>query len=250
MSAPELIHVEPSLEPATLEILWQQDVGATVLVRGHDGSLSAGGLDVGIPAVSDLSELGQGATARRVGLTELIALASKPPADVELGGTARATFAVIELASRSVTEGLLHPQLQHGGRTWLAYWGATIDESVQQALDAIAAALPASAPTRSTATATRSFTTSTPAPSTRSPATGSAPPASVSATDSMRTRPSAPEVFLDGLTSDDPELPLHAGLGALERRLTDWVDRGLERRSSAPWLLSLRLDEQHGAVRR
>ena len=60
----------------------------------------------------------------------------------------------------------------------------------------------------------------------------------------MRTRPSAPEVFLDGLTSDDPELPLHAGLGALERRLTDWVDRGLERRSSAPWLLSLRLDER------
>src|SRR4029079_6396753 len=29
-----------------------------------------------------------------------------------------------------------------------------------------------------------------------------------------------------------------------ERRLTDWVDRGLERRSSAPWLLSLRLDER------
>ena len=60
---------EPSLEPATLEILWQQDVGATVVVRGHDGSLSAGGLDVGIPAVSDLAELGHGATARRVGLS-------------------------------------------------------------------------------------------------------------------------------------------------------------------------------------
>ena len=60
----------------------------------------------------------------------------------------------------------------------------------------------------------------------------------------MRTRPSAPELFLDGLTSTEPELPPHAGLGALERRLTDWVDRGLERRSSAPWLLSLRLDER------
>ena len=60
---------------------------------------------------------------------------------------------------------------------------------------------------------------------------------------SLRARPSAPEIFLGGLTSADPELPLHAGLGALERRLTDWVDRGLERRSSAPWLLSLRLDE-------
>ena len=60
----------------------------------------------------------------------------------------------------------------------------------------------------------------------------------------MRNRPSAPELFLDGLTSIEPELPPHAGLGALERRLTDWVDRGLERRSSAPWLLSLRLDER------
>ena len=60
----------------------------------------------------------------------------------------------------------------------------------------------------------------------------------------MRNRPSAPELFLDGLTSTEPELPPHAGLGALERRLTDWVDRGLERRSSAPWLLSLRLDER------
>ena len=59
-----------------------------------------------------------------------------------------------------------------------------------------------------------------------------------------RSRPSAPELFLDGLTSSEPELPPHAGLGALERRLTDWVDRGLERRSSAPWLLSLRLDDE------
>ena len=244
MSTPQLIGPESSLEPATLEILWQQDVGATVVVRGHDGSLSAGGLDVGIPAVSDLAELGHGATARRVGLSELIELASEPPAEIELGGTARATFAVIRLASRSVTEGLLHPQLQHGGRTWLAYWGATIDESVQQNLDAVAAALPAIC----------------------ADAFDGDPDALVHdlyacAVDQiardrlgaagirlgnrlMRTRPSAPEVFLDGLTSSDPELPLHAGLGALERRLTDWVDRGLERRSSAPWLLSLRLDER------
>ncbi len=65
----------------------------------------------------------------------------------------------------------------------------------------------------------------------------------------MRNRPSAPELFLDGLTSVEPELPPHAGLGALERRLTEWVDRGLERRSSAPWLLSLRLDERDTSER-
>ncbi len=244
MSAPELLHPEPSLERASLEILWQQDVGATVLVRGHDGSLSAGGLDVGIPAVSELSELGQGVTARRVGLTELIALSSKPPADVELGGTARATFAVIELASRSVTEGLLHPQLQHGGRTWLAYWGATIDESVQQALDAIAAALPGVCADAFDGDRD-ALVHDLYACAVDQIARDRLGAAGVRLGNrSMRARPSAPEVFLDGLTSPDPELPLHAGLGALERRLTDWVDRGLERRSSAPWLLSLRLDER------
>ena len=119
-------------ERATLEILWQQDVSATVLAREPDGSLSAGGLQVGIPAVSDLASLGHGTAGRRLGLAELIALAAEPPAGLELGGSAQATFAVLELAARSVTEGLLHPQLQHGGRTWLAYWGATIDESVQE----------------------------------------------------------------------------------------------------------------------
>ena len=66
-------------EHATLEILWQQDVSATVFTRERDGSLSARALHVGIPAVSDLADLGQGATARRVGLEELIALAAAPP---------------------------------------------------------------------------------------------------------------------------------------------------------------------------
>ena len=248
MSAPELIHVEPSVEPATLEILWQQDVGATVVVRGHDGSLSAGGLDVGIPAVSDLAELGHGTTARRVGLSELIELASDPPARIELGGTARATFAVIQLASRSVTEGLLHPQLQHGGRTWLAYWGATIDESVQQTLDDVAAALPAVCAEAFDGDAD-ALVHDLYACAVDQIARDRLGAAGIRLGNRlMRTRPSAPEVFLEGLTSDDPELPLHAGLGALERRLTDWVDRGLERRSSAPWLLSLRLDEQTAAA--
>ena len=86
-------------EHATLEILWQQDVSATVFTRAPDGSLSAGGLLVGIPAVSDLADLGQGATGRRVGLSELLALAADPPAGLEPGGSARATFAVLELAS-------------------------------------------------------------------------------------------------------------------------------------------------------
>ncbi len=244
MSAPEPIQTDSLSERAMLEILWQQDVSATVLARGADGSLSAGDLHLGIPAVSDLGVAGQGASGRRVGLTELIGLRADTPPELELGGSARATFAVLDLAARSVTEGLLHPQLQHGGRTWLAYWGATIDEPIQAALDAIAAALPevcADAFDGDRDALVHDLY----ACAVDQIARDRLRTAGVRLGNRlMRNRPSAPELFLDGLTSTEPELPPHAGLGALERRLTDWVDRGLERRSSAPWLLSLRLDER------
>ncbi|MEI7759497.1 MAG: DEAD/DEAH box helicase [Thermoleophilia bacterium] len=244
MFAPELIDAEPALERATLEILWQQDVSATVLVRAEDGSLSSGGLELGIPAVSDLTELGHGTTARRIGLAELIRMATEPPLGLELGGSARATLTVIDLASRSVTEGLLHPQLEHGGRTWLAHWGATIDESVQEALDAIAAALPSMCANAFDGDRD-AFVYDLYVCAVDQIARDRLGAAGVRLGNRlMRTRPSAPELFLAGLASPDPELAPHAGLGALERRLTDWVDRGLERRSSAPWLLSLRLDER------
>ncbi len=249
MSAPEPIQPDPAPEQATLEILWQQDVSATVLTRGRDGSLSAGGLLVGIPAVSDLAELGHGASARRVGLAELIALGQEPPAGLDLGGSARATFAVLELAARSVTEGLLHPQLQHGGRTWLAYWGATIDGPVQEVLDAIARALPSVCADAFDGDRD-ALVHDLYACAVDQIARDRLRTAGVRLGNRlMRNRPSAPELFLDGLTSVEPELPPHAGLGALERRLTDWVDRGLERRSSAPWLLSLRLDERDTSER-
>ncbi len=244
MSTPEPIEPDPNSEHATLEILWQQDVTATVLERDSKGSLSAGRLQLGIPAVSDLAELGHGATARRVGLADLIRLAAEPPPGLAPGGSARATFAVLELAARSVSEGLVHPQLQHGGRTWLAYWGATIDESVQEILDAVAAALPAVCASAfdddSDALVHDLY-----ACAVDQIARDRLHAAGVRlGNHAVRARPSAPELFLGGLTSAEPELSPHAGLGALERRLTDWVDRGLERRSSAPWLLSLRLDEQ------
>ena len=57
-------------------------------------------------------------------------------------------------------------------------------------------------------------------------------------------RPSALALFLEGLTAREPDLPSHSGYAALERRLAGWVDEGLERRSTAPWLLGLRLDER------
>ena len=244
MSTPEPIEPDPHPDHPTLEILWQQDVSATVLERDSAGSLSAGRLQFGIPAVADLAALGQGATARRVGLPELLRLAAEPPPHLALGGSARATFAVLELAARSVTEGLVHPQLEHGGRTWLAYWGATIDEPVQEMLAAIAAAFPSVCATafdddRDALVHDLYACAVDQIARKRLQAAGVR-----LGRHTMRARPSAPELFLGGLTSAEPELPPHAGLGALERRVTEWVDRGLERRSGAPWLLSLRLDEQ------
>ena len=59
---------DSAAEPSTLEILWQQDVSANVLARDPDGSLSAGGLQIGIPAVSDLAELGHGRPRAESGL--------------------------------------------------------------------------------------------------------------------------------------------------------------------------------------
>ena len=244
MSAPESVDLDLAPERATLEILWQQDVSATVLTRSAAGALSAGRLQIGIPAVADTAALGHGTTARRVPLAELIRLAAAPPPDLEPGDSARATFTILRLAARSVTEGLLHPQLQHGGRTWLAYWGATIDDSVQEALDSIAAALPSVCADAFDGDR-EALVHDLYACAVDQIARDRLAAAGVRlGSRASRTRPSAPELFLAALTSEEPELPPHAGLGALERRLTDWVDRGLERRSSAPWLLSLRLDER------
>ena len=54
---------EPALstaaDRATLEILWQDDAGACLLVREPDGALSAGALDVGLPAVVDVVHAGR-----------------------------------------------------------------------------------------------------------------------------------------------------------------------------------------------
>ena len=56
-------------------------------------------------------------------------------------------------------------------------------------------------------------------------------------------RDAAPERFLATLHADEPTLPANAGYTALERRLSAWVDGGLDRRSRAPWNVGLRLDE-------
>src|SRR5690348_4989784 len=114
---------------ASLEVVWQPDASAYVFLR-ENGGLSSGHLLVGMPAVA------HGGSARRVDVSELVALASRPPV-ASLGGTARATFAVVDLAQRSVSEGLVHPQLETDGRRWYAHWAATIDDRVEAELASI-----------------------------------------------------------------------------------------------------------------
>ena len=244
MSTPQPITATVAPATPTLELLWQQDATAYALLRGDDGTLSAGQLHVGMPAVADLAHLGRGASARRVGLRELTALAARPPHGHALGGTARATFTVVELARRSVAEGLVHPQLQYDHGHWLAFWGATLDGKVQSALAAIAAAVPS--------------VWADPFDGDRDAAVHDLYACAVDqiARDrlheagvpltrrSRRGSPTAVEHFLQGLAAPEALLPRHPGYPALERKLSEWVDAGLGRRSVAPWLLSLHLDER------
>src|SRR5437868_10467041 len=110
----------------TLEIVWQQDPTALVFARARGGTLSAEGLGVGTLTSADLS-LARGIDVRRVDVRELVALAAEPPDGFALGGSARAVFATVELAHRSLAEGLVHPYLDYGDGGWHAFWGATLD---------------------------------------------------------------------------------------------------------------------------
>ena len=237
---PEL---HPSAALPTLEILWQDDASALVLVRGTDGALSAGELRVGMSAIADLPLAGRGIPARRLDPAQLVALADSPPEALELGPSAKAILAVVELARRSVAEGLVHPFLDHGDGWWHAFWGATLDEGVQTALTAIAAALPP--------IGAGSFEGD------REATVHDLYPVLVDqiARDRLRAdgvrlapakagRANAIDHLLEGLTAPDAALPRHSGLAALERRLSDWVDGGLAHRARTTWTLGLHLDER------
>jgi hypothetical protein len=229
----------------TLEIVWQQDPTAYVFGRAADGTLSADELSVGMPASADLT-LAPGVDARRVGVRDLVALAADPPAGFDPGGSARAVFAIVELAHRSVAEGLVHPYLDHGDGGWHAFWGATLDSAVQGALAEIAAALPP--------VAADAFEGD------RDAAARDLYPVVVDqiARDRLRAdrvslvrplprRPSALELFVDGLAGEESLLPPHSGYAALKRQLSHWVYDGLgtlARGSEAAWKLSLHLDER------
>ena len=228
----------------TLEIVWQQDASALVFARGADGTLSAGEVHLGMPAIADLEPIGHGFPARRLDPRELVALADAPPAGLEPGGTALALFAVVDLARRSVAEGLVHPSLDGGGGHFAAFWGATLDGSVQRELEQIAAALPAAAALAFAGDRDATVHDLYPVvvdqiARDRLRARG------VRLSNTLRAgRPTAVEHFLEGLTAPEPDLPRHPGYAALERQLTRWVDAGLRSPSSAAWRLGVHLDER------
>jgi superfamily II DNA or RNA helicase len=235
-----------TLVSPTLEAVWQQDATAILFVRDADGALSAGEIELGKPAAAKLALAGEGFPARRLDVHQLIRLADAPPAEPPLGGSARAIVALVELAHRSVAEGLVHPDLDHGGGWWHAFWGATLDQSVQATLTQIAAALPA--------VSADAFGGD------RDAVVHDLYPVLVDqiARDRLRAdgvrlasamrqaRPTALDLFLDGLTAADPVLPRHSGYAALDRKLSGWVDGGLGRRTSTRWKLGLHLDERPG----
>ena len=235
----------PEAAAPTLEVVWQDDATALAFVRAGDGSLSAGELRLGQPAIADLALAGRGVTARRLEPATLIQLAAAPPAGLELGPSARTLFAVVRLAERSVAEGLVHPSLDHDQGWWHAFWGATLDEGVQAALAALAAALPpvgagAFGGDRDAAVHDLYPVLVDQIARDRLRADG------VRLTPGRAGRRTAVELFLEGLTATDAGLPRHSGLATLERRLAEWVDGGLAHRARTTWTLGLHLDERDG----
>jgi non-specific serine/threonine protein kinase len=230
-----------AVEP-TLEILWQEDASAYVLVREPDGTLTSRGLQAGMPAVADLVHAGHGVGARRLELQELLELEAGAPLALEPGGTARVVFAVLDVARRSVAAGLVHPHLEAADGRWHALWGATLDEHVVDELQAIAHATPAAA-ADAFAGDTHAFVHDLYACAVDELARRALREAQVSLSSNTPRTAGVAERFLAGLAAPTPELPPDSGYVALERRVAAWVDGGLARRSRAPWNLGLRLDE-------
>ena len=232
---------------SVLEILWQEDASAYALVREPDGTLSSGGLHEGMPAVADLASTGRGVSARRLELDELLELVDAPPHGLVLGGTARVVVAVLDAARRSVAAGLVHPHLQAADGRWHALWGATLDEHVDEELDALARVAPA-ASADAFDRDTRAFVDDLYGCAVDELARRALRAANVTMTSASPRTDGAAERFLAGLAAATPDLPAETGYAALERRLAAWVDGGLTRRSRAPWNLGLRLDEADGPV--
>jgi hypothetical protein len=223
----------------SLEVIWRAG-SAYAFVRGDGDAFTDGGLQAGEPGLVHLLDFE--IDARRLTVPELIEFAADPPADLELGDSAKGVFALVELAQRSVSEGMVHPQLTRGGGSWYAFWGSTLADHIQARLDEIATALPL--------VAAEGFH------SDRDATVGDLYPqlvdqiardrivtAGVRLGDANRRR-TATEAFLQALSSEDPELPANSSYASLERRISRWVDDGLAEVKDTTWRLALHLDER------
>jgi non-specific serine/threonine protein kinase len=195
-----------------------------------NGSVFALGNSVSVGVPTEIHVADRHSEARRLTVPELLELETE---GLELGATARALLAVVGLARRAVTDGLVHPQLARGGTTWYAFWGATLDEPTQTELDALVAAAPVAAgrldelypQVVDEIARGRLLTTGVRLDGAQAPALAA---------------------FLHGLTAADPELPPGPLYSSLEHRLARWVDAGLEEVREVRWQLGLHLDERPG----
>jgi hypothetical protein len=223
----------------SLEVIWRAG-SAWVFTRAEGDAFTDGGLAVGEPGTVGVLDFE--IEARRLSVPELIDFAADPPAGFELGDSAKGVFALVELAQRSVSEGMVHPQLTRGGGSWYAFWGSTLADHIQARLDEIAQALPL--------VSAEGFHDD------RNATVGDLYPQLVDqiARDRLiaagvklggtSTRRTAIDSFLEGLTSVDPELPANTSYAGLERRLSRWVDDGLAEVKDTTWGLALHLDER------
>jgi hypothetical protein len=222
----------------SLEIVWE-DAAAYAFVRRRDGTFAEADLPAGVSAEL---ELGETIPARRLSAGDVVELAAAPP--THSGDSARALFALVELAQRSVREGLVHPQLTQGGSRWFALWAATLDEGVQETLERIAAALP-SVSAAAFGGDRLAAVADIYAHLVDEVARERLVSAGVRLADATaRRRPAAAEAFLAALAGPDPELPPGSGYNALARRLERWVDRGLSELKEVPWQIGLHVDER------
>ena len=216
-----------------LELLWHPDAVAFAFSR--EGAATGD---------DELDVLGDTYRGRFLGADELARFEPDEP----LADSARAVLHVRELARRAVSEGLVFPQAAEIGGEWFAFWGATLEAEIEQALTRIAAASPAVIADYFHGDRVATVNDLYPRLVDRiardrlveaGVRLGSARPFG---------RNRAVEAFLHGLSSPDPELPHGGSYRALEKKVTRWVDQGLDRLIRAPWGVGLHLEERDGGL--
>ncbi|MGZ4334953.1 MAG: SNF2 helicase-associated domain-containing protein, partial [Gaiellaceae bacterium] len=216
-----------------LELVWHPEALAFAFSR--DGSFTGD---------DELDVLEETRRGRFLTIDELVSWEPDEP----LADSARALLHVRDLARSAVSEGLVFPQLAEIGGEWFAFWGATLEAQIEQTLTAIAAASPPVVADYFHGDRLTVVHDLYPRLVDRI-ARDRLVAADVSLGSSRPFgRNRAVEAFLHGLTSTEPDLAHGPSYGALERKITRWVDDGLARLIRAPWGVGLHLDERRDGL--